>query len=152
MNENKNGYRNILVVSRSTRECRKAVETGISLAKFYGARLTVLHVIHDPFSLEGWNLPVPSLEAEYRKMVEEIRRQIHRLVAAEKELGLEVNEEICEGVPHKEILRAVEREKIDLVLMTAHDEGRLEHIMFGRTTNEIVRRLPADLLLVKEGQ
>ena len=145
-----NGYRNIMVVSRSTRQCRKAVERGISLAKFYGARLTVLHVIHDPFSLEGWNLPVPSLEAEYRKMVEDIRRQIHRLVAAEKELGLEVNEQIREGVPHKEILTAVEEEKIDLVLMTAHDEGRLEHIMFGRTTDEIVRRLPADLLLVKE--
>jgi nucleotide-binding universal stress UspA family protein len=144
------GYRNIMVVSRSTRQCRKAVEAGISLAKANGAKLTVLHVIHDPFSLEGWNLPVPSLEAEYRKMVDDIREQIHRLVAAEKELGLEVREEIREGVPYKEILQTVEREQIDLVLMTAHDEGRLEHVMFGRTTDEIVRRLPADLLLVKE--
>jgi nucleotide-binding universal stress UspA family protein len=147
---NENAYRNIMVVSRSTRQCRKSVETGISLAKAFGASLTVLHVIHDPFSLEGWNLPVPSLEAEYRKMVDDIRQQIHRRVAAAKEIGLEVNEQIREGVPHKEILQAVEQEKIDLVLMTAHDEGRLEHIMFGRTTDEIVRRLPADLLLVKE--
>jgi nucleotide-binding universal stress UspA family protein len=145
-----NEYRNIMVVSRSTRQCRKAVKIGISLAKAHGARLTILHVIHDPFSLEGWNLPVPSLEAEYRQMVDDIRKQIHRLAAAEEELGLEVQELIREGVPRKEILQTVEEENIDLVLLTAHDEGRLEHIMFGRTTDEIVRRLPTDLLLVKE--
>ena len=40
--------RNILVVSRSTRHCRQAVETGISLARHYDAKLFVMHVIHDP--------------------------------------------------------------------------------------------------------
>ena len=83
-------------------------------------------------------------------MVDDIRKEIHRLVAAEEELGLEVQELIREGAPKKEILQTVEEKNIDLVLLTAHDEGRLEHIMFGRTTDEIVRRLPTDLLLVKE--
>ena len=63
----------ILVVSRSTRHCRKAVHYGISLAKQHNAKLYVMHVIHDPFSLEGWNLPIPSLNQEFKKLVKKTR-------------------------------------------------------------------------------
>ncbi len=145
-------YKNIMVVSRSTKQCRKSVETAIAMANCMGASLTVLHVIHDPFSLEGWNLPVPNLEAEYEKMVQNIREKIGEMVADAKSNGMEVKELIREGVPHKEILRTAEEEQPDLILMSAHDEGRLEHIMFGRTNEAIIRRLPADLLLIKEGK
>ncbi len=44
----------ILVVSRLTANCRKAVHYGISLAKEYDAALLVIHVVHNPFGLEGW--------------------------------------------------------------------------------------------------
>lgn len=143
-------YQHILVVSRSTRQCRRAVETGISLARLYQAHLTVLHVIHDPFSLEGWNLPVPSLEAEYRKMVEDTRKEIDKMVAKEKERGLTVYLKIREGIPQEEILRAAEEDGADLILISSHEQGRLEHLMFGRTNEALIRRLPADLLLVRE--
>ena len=46
----------ILVVSRSTKHCQKAVLYGVSLAQKYGAELFVVHVRHNPFRLEGWNL------------------------------------------------------------------------------------------------
>jgi nucleotide-binding universal stress UspA family protein len=38
----------ILVVSRSTKDCRKAVHYGVSLSRKYGAELYVMHVVHDP--------------------------------------------------------------------------------------------------------
>ena len=41
----------ILVVSRDTQYCRKAVRYGFSLAGQYGAKLYVIHAIHNPFSL-----------------------------------------------------------------------------------------------------
>ena len=34
----------ILVMSRSTKDCKKAVHYGISLAKTYGAQLSILHI------------------------------------------------------------------------------------------------------------
>ena len=43
----------ILVLSRSTKHCRKAVHYGIALAKTYVADLYVVHIFHDTFSLEG---------------------------------------------------------------------------------------------------
>ena len=54
-----------------------------------------------------------------------------------------------EGKPVKEIMAAVKEEKIDLIIMSAHEEGRFEHYMFGRTVEELTRKMPCSILLVK---
>ena len=143
----------ILVVAKSTKHCRKAVSCGITLAKCHGAELFVLHAVHNPFNLKGWNLPLvslPSLEEEYAKMLKDAKADIDGLIADEKAKGLNIKELIVEGEPTKEILNAIEREKIDLVILLAHEEGRIEHSLFGRSTEEIIRKLPCSTLLVKQ--
>ena len=143
-------FKNILVVSRSTKHCREAVETGISLAHQYGSHLYLLHVIHDPFNLEGWNLPVPSFHDEYEKMVADARKGLDRMVKIEKDKGLPVTVFVKDGLPAEEIKKVVDEKKIDLIIMLAHEEGRLEHFLFGRTNDAILRKLPASILLVKK--
>ena len=142
-------FNNILVISRSTQRCIKVLRTGISLARKFNARLHVLHIIHDPFSVNGWNLPVPSLDEEYKAMVAKARIELDRLVRAEKAEGLVVNEWVKDGNPVDAIQQAVESQNVDLILMLAHHEGRLEHFLFGKTNDAIIRRLPATLMLVK---
>lgn len=142
-------FNNILVVSRSTHRCIKVLRTGIALARKFGARLHVLHLIHDPFNLNGWNLPVPSLDDEYKHMAAKARGELDRMVRAEKAEGLVVNEWVRDGNPVDAIQQAVESEKVDLILMLGHPEGRLEHFLFGKTNDAIIRRLPAPLMLVK---
>jgi nucleotide-binding universal stress UspA family protein len=53
------------------------------------------------------------------------------------------------GEPVDEIMKVVAKKKIDLIIMAAHDEGKIEHIVFGRFNHEVVRRLPCSVLLVK---
>lgn len=142
-------FNNILVISRSTQHCIKVLRTGIALARKFDARLNVLHIIHDPFSVNGWNLPVPSLDDEYKSMVAKARTELDRLVQAEKAEGLVINEWVKDGNPVDAIQEAVESENVDLILMLAHREGRLEHFLFGKTNDAIIRRLPATLMLVR---
>ena len=142
-------FNNILVISRSTQHCIKVLHTGIALARKFDARLNVLHIIHDPFSVNGWNLPVPSLDDEYKSMVAKARTELDRLVQAEKAEGLVINEWVKDGNPVDAIQEAVESENVDLILMLAHREGRLEHFLFGKTNDAIIRRLPATLMLVR---
>lgn len=140
----------ILVVSRMTKYCREAVHMGVSLAHHYGAELYLLHVIHNPFGIEGWNLPLPSLEKDYQKLLQEWREDMDKMIATEKAQGLNAVEMLREGDPTDEVIAAVKEFSIDLMIMLAHEEGRLEHFLFGRSNNELVRRLPCSIMLVKK--
>ena len=140
----------ILVVSRMTKYCREAVHYGVSLARKYGAELAIIHVVHNPFGLEGWNLPTVSLQEEYQNIISEAKADLDRIIAQEKGKGLPIKELIREGEPTEEIIRAVRDEKIDLLIMLAHEESRLEHFLFGRSNEELVRRMPCSILLVKK--
>lgn len=140
----------ILVVSRSTEGCKEAVRSGVSLARQYDAELILVHVIHNPFGIEGWNLPIPSLEKDYQQLLEQTRQEMSALVAKEKAEGLKVTELIREGDPDKEVLKLVQEQQIDLLIMLAHQEGRLEHFLFGRSNEELIRLLPCSILLIKQ--
>ena len=139
----------ILVVSRMTRYCRKAVHYGVSLAQKYGAELIVIHVVQDPFGLEGWNLSIPSLVKEYNQDLEKAKKEIGEIIREEMKKGVSIKEVVKQGKPTEEVLKAVGEEKIDLLIMLAHEEGRLEHFLFGRSNEAIVRKVPCSMLLVK---
>lgn len=139
----------ILVVSRMTKHCRKALHYGVSLSKKYGAELFIIHVVHEPFILGEWNLPMPTLQKEYKKMLEDAKKELDAIIDHEKEKGINVKELILKGKPTEEILKAVKKEKIDLLIMLAHEEGRFEHFLFGRSNDEIFRKLPCSVLLIK---
>jgi nucleotide-binding universal stress UspA family protein len=143
------GFKKILVVSHSSQDCPRVLETGISLAKLYNAQLYVMHVIHDPFNTEGWNLPFPYLEQEYQKLVEKIRKQLEKRVKSEKEAGMNITELVEEGKPDEVIIDFAKNEKIDLIVMLAHEEGRIEHFLFGKTNDKIIRKIPTSILLCK---
>jgi universal stress protein A len=138
----------ILVVSRSTKNCKKALHYGISLAKQFNSKLYVLHVIHDPFSLDGWNLPIPSLKQEYENFLKKAREDIDRIINSEKAEGLEITEWIRDGKPIEEVLAAIKEEKIDLAIISTHEEGRLEHFLFGGTVEGLIRKMPCSVLVV----
>ncbi len=64
--------------------------------------------------------------------------------------GLKVTELVREGDPTKEVLNAVKEFNIDLMILLAHEEGRLEHFLFGRSNEDLIRRMPCSILLVKK--
>ncbi len=143
-------FKRILVVSRDTQYCRKAVHYGISLARKYGAELYVIHVVHNPFSIEGWNLPIPSLAKEYKKLLLDTRKELAAVINSEREKGVKVKQAVKEGEPEKEIFKMVKDENIDLIIMLAHEQGRLEHFLFGHSNEEIIRKMPCSILMVKK--
>ncbi len=146
----------ILVNSGATKYCQKAVRYGIELARKYNAELFVIHVIHNPFGYEGFNLPMISLDDEYKRIIREARDDLDRIIAEEKIKGLQINILIYEGDPTKEIIKVIYENNIDMLIMLANEESRLEHLesrleklIFGRSNEELIRRMPCNILLVK---
>jgi universal stress protein A len=143
-------YQRILIVVRMIQSCQKAIQYGVSLARKYGAELYVIHSIHNPFGLKGWGLGTRALAVEYEKSILDAKQKLANLVEAERTRGMSIKEMVREGEPTEEILKTIEEEKIDLLVMLAHEEGHVEHFLFGRSNEELVRKMPCSIMLVKK--
>ncbi|MCB2180541.1 MAG: universal stress protein [Desulfobulbaceae bacterium] len=145
-----NEYKRILVVARMIQSCKKAIQNGVALARKYEADLYVIHSIYNPFGLKGWGLGTRALALEYEKSIADARRKLANLVEEERTQGMSIKEMVREGEPTEEILKAIKDEKIDLLVMLAHEEGHFEHFLFGRSNDELVRKMPCSIMLVKK--
>jgi nucleotide-binding universal stress UspA family protein len=144
--------RYILIVSRMSQYCREAVGVGISLARKYGSNITVLHLVSNPVNMEALNAPLPYADDKhksYASIQEEAREELDKILKEEIRSGLPIHILVKEGRPIDEIMQTVKDEGIDLMVLLAHEEGRLEHLLFGRDNDAVLRRMPCSILLVK---
>jgi universal stress protein A len=140
----------ILVVCRLFKNLKIAARYGVSLSKRFGATLTIIHVVHDPYKgIERSNLPLPDLDSDFAQMLKSARTHIDDIIEDERESGVPIEVIIRQGKPAEQILSVVREKKIDLLVITAHREGRLEHFLFGDYDDELVRLMPCHILLVK---
>jgi nucleotide-binding universal stress UspA family protein len=125
----------------------------LALAKKYGAELFVLHTVSNPVNMKAVNAPGLFLKGEEYKNYLDIRdaekEELDKAIRREVRGGFPVKELVTDGEPVQDIIRTVKEEKIDLILILAQEEGRLEHILFGSENDELIRKLPCSTLLVK---
>lgn len=144
-----NLIKHILVVSWLSQYCKKTIELGISLAGKYKAELSVVHVI-DTTWLQGWSIPMFSIEEEHKKEMEKHKEDLHEIISAENKRGLKIKEFVREGMPSGIVLKIIEEKDIDLLILRSHEEGRLERMLVGGNNDEIIRAMPCSIFLVKQ--
>jgi universal stress protein A len=83
-------------------------------------------------------------------MRDRARSDLNRLIKAEENTGIAIEVSLEDGDPNEKILHFVKDKNIDLLIMLAHEEGRLEHLLFGRSIDRIIRKLPCSVMLVKK--
>ena len=146
-------FKNILIISRMIPYSRDAIKAGVSLARKYDAKLVVLHLVSSPVDMMALNAPGFFPEEQYKNWIssqQEAKEQLDKLIKQEIGAGFPIKELVSDRDPVEEILRVVSEEKIDLILMSAHEEGRLEHALFGGENDAILRKMPCSILLVKK--
>jgi nucleotide-binding universal stress UspA family protein len=87
---------------------------------------------------------------DYRNLIKKERPELDEIITSENRQGMKIDVIIREGEPTAEILTVVKEKNIDLLTMLAHEEGHLEHFLFGWSNHELVRRMPCSILLVKK--
>jgi nucleotide-binding universal stress UspA family protein len=90
-----------------------------------------------------------SLEEDYKKLLEDEKGDLDRMVENERVMGLTIRKLIREGEPLQEIRKVIEEEKIDLLIACHSEESRLEHYLFCRSNDELIRQMPCSIMLVK---
>ena len=138
--------KNILVPVDFSDTSDRAVAYAQALAKPFGAKLHLLHVVPDPHS-EAWSIEATGVnlgglmetwEADAQKRLDEV------------DVGDTPHDTLTKvGHPYKEILRYVEAHDIDLIVMGTHGRGALEHMLLGSVAEKIVRTSPCPVTTVR---
>lgn len=138
-------FKNILLVVRRGKGRNASLGRAVTLAKRNQALLTVGAILEVPRKLGLTTAIHP--EAFQKRLIQELREQLERLMAPANREGVQVTTKVLRGTPFLEIIREVLRNKHDLVMLTA--EGKFKEIWFGSTATHLLRKCPCPVWVMK---
>lgn len=126
-----------------------ALELALSLAQEGSADLTILHVFERSADEEPLaNRPI--VAPEYLREVEtEFTARLHALVPRNVGGSCRPQARTSHGKPYREILGIATEDRADLIVMGVHGRNALDLMLFGSTTNQIVRRATCPVLTLR---
>ena len=120
---------------------RRALDYAIAVAKWYGSRLTVLHVRTAAAPAVA---PFPVLAPSAAESLimsagdrEQWRRQLEAFVPAQAAKGVAIDFSIADGDVAAEVL--AQAQSSDLIVIGTHGRSGLEHLLLGSVAEEVLR-------------
>ncbi|HTZ17927.1 MAG TPA: universal stress protein [Dissulfurispiraceae bacterium] len=119
------------------------------VAKTYGARLYLLHVIQDVTMSPGLHIPHGSVDITYKELEANAKKSLEKLFVSV--CGEYKNSEtgVMRGVPYEEILKFATEKGIDLIVIGTHGRKGLDRVLFGSTAERVVRNASCPVLTVR---
>jgi nucleotide-binding universal stress UspA family protein len=149
-------FRRLLCAVDFSDSSLSALELACSLTKESDAALTVLHVVEWP-----WQEPPPPVLkelppdqatalAEFRRYLEKSATERLKALMPEavRDRGATVRR-VAHGKSYVEILRVAAEDSADLIVMGVHGRNAADLMLFGSTTNQVVRRATCPVLTVR---
>jgi universal stress protein A len=138
--------RNILLPLDFSEMSLKSLQYAVPFAEQFGAKLTLLHVAQPvDYTVDFTNLvPLPTENfAALEKRLEDIR-------ATKIPANLAVDLVVRHNFVFDGIVEVARDIRADLIITTTHGYTGLKHLMMGSTAENIVRRAPCPVLVVRE--
>jgi len=126
-----------------------ALQFAFSLAQEGDAELTILHVFEwpagdEPLTNRPMNVP------EYRRELEhDFSEKLKALVPDSVLAWCRPATRITHGKAYREILGTATEDSSDLIIMGVHGRNALDVMLFGSTTNQVVRRATCPVLTIR---
>jgi nucleotide-binding universal stress UspA family protein len=123
-----------------------AFQAACELARDYGARLIVLHVLQTVRSPRPRGDDRQGGSSWSGNDRDSLRKELYRLKSPDPAVRLE--HRLKEGRPAAEILRMADEERCDLIVMGMHGRTGLDRAPIGRVAEEVLRRARCPVLVV----
>jgi nucleotide-binding universal stress UspA family protein len=131
-----------------------ALDYAISLAEEAHASLTVIHVIElppdIPREVHETVMLGPRNHREYIALAEQAgRARLADAVPERVRSSLTVDTVLAAGKPYREILRVAAEHSADLIVVGVHGRGAIDRMLFGSTTQHLVRQAACPVLTIR---
>jgi nucleotide-binding universal stress UspA family protein len=140
-------FRSVICAIDFSEDSARALAYAASLARRAGGQLAVLHAVepmpvgYDPVVGGGFDI-VGYEQALAKSAGAQLQKFVQRIAHCDKETIVTV------GRAHREILRTAAERQADLIVLGVHGRNALDRLVFGSTTEHVVRRATCPVLAV----
>lgn len=140
---------NILFAIDFSENSSKILPYVLALSEKFNSTIHLIHVVED-LSRWGSGSYVPHLPLKSWKedALEGAQKAMDRVCNEQLQSCPNFRRLIEYGDPAVEILKAIEKEDIDLVVMGTHGRKGLEHTIFGSVAENVVKKSSAPVLVI----
>jgi nucleotide-binding universal stress UspA family protein len=143
--------RKILILSRATQLCENAINQGFELAEKIGGEIYILHIMHDPFEMNNWDMVMPydkAMKNEYKKLQDKEKSKLDEIIDSHHSRDLISKEIIVRKEPLKRTIEFIKQEGIDMLIINAQNEEHSGHFFYHCFNEKIIKKLPCSIFLV----
>jgi nucleotide-binding universal stress UspA family protein len=143
--------RNVLVATDFSETSETALTYGRALARAFGARLHLLHVVEDLRAAAYADAAIAlSPPGEWQDDIERAgRERLEALVTAEDRQDLRPTTLlITSNSPAKAIVEHAREASMDIIVMGATGRGRVNRMLTGSVADKVIRQAPCPVLTV----
>jgi nucleotide-binding universal stress UspA family protein len=141
--------KNILCPVDRSPSSLQAFSYAIALARWQGARLTLLEVIEAAAPTAGRRVPEDdSVPYDTRAALE---RDLRRVLTARRASDVRVKIVMREGSVVREILAQAKASRADLVVIGSHGRGGVQRLVLGSVAEKVLRLATCPVLTVRSG-
>jgi nucleotide-binding universal stress UspA family protein len=123
------------------------LHVAVALARWYRARLTLLHV-QPVMAIPAGPPEVMPVLVMTPEQQQQLLASMRHLVATDVGESLATHVHVVEGNPAREILARAAEDAVDLVVMGTHGASGFERLMLGSVTEKVLRKAPCPVLTV----
>jgi nucleotide-binding universal stress UspA family protein len=142
-------FRHILVPVDFERPSERALEVAMDLAAKFESKLTVFHAWDTPPYVYA-GLPYISANV-WSAMEDAAKEQLNATLARVHERLPRAEAVLARGHAAHEILAAIERARVDLVVLGTHGRRGLNRVLLGSVAERVVRGSSVPVLTVRAG-
>ena len=127
----------------------RALPYAVDMAKRYGARLYIVHVVYDVAKTAGWYVPHVSMDEMYKDIESGAQAELDKCFIEEMHGFKEIEKVVLKGIPYEELTRFSTEQAIDMIVLGTHGRKGLDRMLFGSTAEQVVRYAPCPVLSVR---
>lgn len=141
----------ILVATDFSAGSRRALGLAAEIADKFGAKLLLLHVLHDPAEAPGFYAAKKAGKKVFRNLEQAAETMMADFVADLKKFK-KYDTLILPGLPPVQIVACAQKQQADLIVMGTHGRSGLQRLMIGSVADKVIRTAPCPVLTVQEPQ
>lgn len=160
------GYRNILIPTDGSKDSEYAAQSGLSIARRFGARVSACNIVDTSRIVETRvvtaggvgagrhygdvvKLPESMVKKMRQRLLDESTEIADRVRKIAESKGVEASIIVRDGKPAPEILKIIRDEDIDLVVIGYTGKGMISRLLIGSVSEKIASTAACSVIIVR---